>query len=129
MTNRAIVVQTIPDAHVSIGNWGGHGHERIDKPMFINVRVREVKGPNGEPVNEGEVIDFVLGLTVPQVAQIVKLFFWDIICDAERPFFRNMFLRLLRKRWAVMTDPLSKNPTDPIFGEKAKPMQYANLDF
>ena|SRR3989344_3701959 len=128
MTNRAIVVQAIQDAHVSIGNWGGNGHETIDKPMFINVRVREVKGPAGEPLNKDEV-DFVLGLTVPQMAQIVKHFFWDIIWDKEQPFFRKMFLRLLRKRWAVMTDSLYKNPGDPIFGEKAKLMQYANLDF
>lgn len=125
MTNRAMVFQAIQDAHVTIGNWGGQGGEKPDTPMFINVHVRQVNGPAGEPVSDE--IDFILGLTVPQMAQIVKHFFWDIIWDKELPF-RRMFLRLLRKRWAVMTNGLYKNPSDPIFGEKAKFMQYANLD-
>ena len=125
MTNRAMIFQAIQDAHVTIGNWGGAGGEGPDKPMFINVHVHQVNRPAGEPVSDE--IDFILGLTVPQMALIVKAFFWGIIWDKEKPF-RKMFLRLLRKRWAVMTDGLYKNTSDPIFGDKAKFMQYANLD-
>ena len=122
--DRALCLQTVRDANVTLGNWGGQAGERPDTPIFINVRVRQTNGPAGEP-EEGE-IDLCFALTVPQMALIVKDFFCDITVGRKN-IFAQMLSRLLRKRWAVMTSSLAKDPNDPIFGEDGKFMQYSNL--
>lgn len=112
--------QSIPDAHIGFGASDGPGQECSKTVHIINVTVSPLSGPYGKPY--GEPMDIALALTVPQMAAIVKHFFFFIL--SEENVFARFLSRLLRKRWAVMTDSTSKHP---CFEEEYKAMQYVNL--
>jgi len=76
-----------------------------EKPYSCyTLRVRTHRTGTEEPV------DVSLTLTVPQLAQIVKHFFWEI--TVRHGWAVNFLQRLLVKRWAVMTDQTCKNMAD-----------------
>jgi hypothetical protein len=86
---------------VKIGGGEMPGHESDRTRLAITVKA----------VADGEPIEVQIWLTVPQVASLVKQFFYDILFqgnDRRKTLFAKLLQRLLRKRWAVMTMPLLK---------------------
>ncbi len=99
--------QSLQDAHIFMGNWGGKGRENPNTPLFINFSAVPCNGPAGEPA--GDEVDLCIALTHRQVAEIVKAFFWDIIMYPKNNVFGQFLNRLLKKRWAIMTSDVAKD--------------------
>lgn len=110
--------QSLHGARVTFGASSGQGHETPESVHFINVTAQPMSGPYGHAI--GEPVEVSLALTVPQMAQIIMHFFWDII---TRKGVCGQFLRrLMEKRWAVMTSPVAKSSKGG--GEWYEQMQY-----
>ena len=54
----------------------------------------------------GKVVDLSIQLTVPQLADIVRHFFWEV--TVRGAWAAKILERLLRKRWGVYTKPTWK---------------------
>lgn len=120
---RSITLQSLRSSHVMLGNDGGHGHERPDTLITINV-VGKVLFSDFVEVS-GEEIYVQLSLSPKQVAHIVKLFFWDITTES---IFGKMLKRLLKKRWAVMTWPVYKTASVISEEEDVREMRYCDSE-
>lgn len=97
------------------GDYGNRDRERPSTRMFINVTVRACPPRECPPLDgsdaSGPEMDVCLGLTIPQVAFIVKMFFWEFISYPPKNIFSKFLQRLLEKRWAVMTSNVYKRPS------------------
>ena len=103
---------------IVIGRNSAPGMENPKSTYFcINVEAVPVEGVGGKVT--GEPVHLSLILTIPQIARIVKEFFYDLFV---RNFFMKILKRLLAKRWAVMTDPFIKDPHRG--GDEYAPMAY-----
>ena len=87
-------------------------HENGSSRLVINVQARRYSWDLYD--YEAEPVDFQVWLTVPQVAEIVKAFFWPIV--SQNRVFRELLSRLLRKRRTEMTAELARR-TDCMLPE------------
>ena len=106
--------ETLPGTHVMIGgDFGNKGSETPDSRMILNLKVRPYEpGSFGGP--QGPAMDIAVKITVPQAAWIVQEFFSGLITWPVKNIWKTFLIRMMRKRWALMTSPVAK---DPMFGD------------
>lgn len=101
--------ETLPGTHVMIG--GNFGHKGTENPlsrMILNLKVRPCQPGCGDPT--GPAMDIAVAITIPQAAGIVQMFFMGLIYWPVKNIWKTFLVRMMRKRWAVMTSPLAKDP-------------------
>ena len=129
---------SLPESHITFGGGGGGpGWETPKALYYLNLEVVITPATRADSMTIGEKVRLQLGLTIPQMAEIVKRFFHETVSHYGKPnpkknIFNTFLRRLLQKRWALMTSPVAKGPlmNIPDFPEAddwIKAMQYTDL--
>lgn len=117
--------EALPDAFIMIGgDFGNKGYETPSSRMILNLKVRPCQPGVGDPT--GPEMHIALALTIPQVAWIVYDFFSGMILWPKKNIHRTFFIRLMKKRFHVMTSELAKDPRYG-FPEWVKAMKYPEM--
>jgi len=103
-----LAFRPLPDANIHVGGTGC-GYEEKESVIWLNLHVATPIGSDDQPC--GEIVRLAIALTPAQYAQVVKQFFWDV--TVSNPLMAKFLKRLLRKRWAIMTNELAKNERWP----------------
>ncbi len=81
--------------------------------------------------DQGEKVTLRLSLTVPQLAVIVKHFFW--VCTVQSAWAAKVLERLLKKRWGICTNEVWKDGRGLPVQHAERSMDYwracTQLDF
>lgn len=105
---RSFIFDATSKSRFYLGNQGGQGHETPRTLLCIDVTRCEIKRADAtKEDDEAEVVQIYL--TIPQMVEIVKLFFWDVVSPGN--IYTKFLQRLLKRRWDVMTDDLAKTTT------------------
>ncbi len=104
--------ETLPGTHVMIGgSYGSEGYETPESRMVLNLKVRPYEpGSFGGP--QGPAMDIAVAITIPQAAWIVQEFFDGLTHWPKKNIWKTFLVRMMRKRWAVMTTPVAKDPEE-----------------
>lgn len=98
-----------------LGNQGGQGHETPRTLLCIDVTRCDIK--RADAVKEGKEAEVVqIYLAIPQMVEIVMLFFRDVVSPGN--IYTKLLQRLLKRRWDVMTDSLAKTTS---FSDNGRP--------
>ena len=74
----------------------------------IHLDIEGARGPDGQDVQ------ITLGLNPRDLDYLVECFFYPATGGVlGRNIYRQLFNRLMKKRWAVMTHPDDKKPAEP----------------
>lgn len=98
--SRSFIFDATPESSLRLGNLSGQGYEVSGTKLCINI----TRCVEAEKAGEVEVVQ--LWLTVPQMAELVKLFFKETV--SPKNIYTTFLERLLRTRWNLMTAPTAK---------------------
>ena len=88
--------ETVPDSPVYLGGGIGPGFEISETAFTVNVFAKRFHSENEE------VVAVQLWITPVQLAELVKAYFAEMICNSPK-IYRQLLERLLRRRWTVMS--------------------------
>ena len=100
---RSIIVQSRADSRIFLGSDAVKGRETPDTRLTIDVSNYVLLSDREA---EGDLQVVQLCLSVPQMAELVRQFFVEII--TPKNMYAKLLRRLLQKRWAAMSSPLAK---------------------
>ncbi|MEJ0053295.1 MAG: hypothetical protein WDN10_01010 [bacterium] len=100
---RSIILESDPEARVGFNAQEGAGHEKTESRVVIDISGYKLVH---DTETEGGLHVVQLYLTVPQMAQLVRMFFLEI---AKENIYAQLLRRLLRQRWKVMTNGAAKH--------------------
>jgi hypothetical protein len=104
--SRSFIFDAKSGSRIRLGNFGTKGAENPETQMCIDV-TQCIVWAGGKGEEEEEEADVVqIFLTVPQVAEIVKQFFWEIISPGN--IYTKLLERLLHRRRQLMTSEIAK---------------------
>ena len=110
MTVRSFIFDATPESSLRLGNLSGQGYEVSGTKLCIDVtRCVEAEKP-------GEIEVVQVWLTPPQMAELVKQFFKEVV--TSKKIYASLLQRLLRTRWNLMTAPTAK---ESWLGDGGKP--------
>lgn len=95
--SQSFIFDTTAGSQIRLGNLSGKGYEVGGTMLCIGVTQCAEAGKPGEV----EVVQ--LWLSVPQMAELVKQFFWETISPGN--IYTALLKRLLRRRWSIMSAP------------------------
>lgn len=88
-------------SEVYLGRTHAAESENHTAKLCIGIRQCNLDG------DSQETVEVQVWLTVEQVAEVVKMFFWETISSSH--IYKTFLQRLLHRRWKVMTSQLSQH--------------------